>query len=52
MTGLWQVSGRSDLTFTQMVELDISYVESWSFWKDVLLLLRTPLAVVAGRGAY
>lgn len=52
MTGLWQVSGRSDLTFGEMVELDIRYVRSWSVWLDILLLLRTPLAVITCRGAY
>ena len=52
MTGLWQVSGRSNLTFAEMVELDIAYVESWSNKRDIVLLLRTPLAVLTARGAY
>jgi len=52
MTGLWQVSGRSDLGFVEMVSLDIDYIENWSLLGDVVLLLRTPLAVVTGRGAY
>jgi len=52
MTGLWQVSGRSKLTFKQMVELDIAYGESWSLWLDLVILARTPLAVGTGRGAY
>jgi exopolysaccharide biosynthesis polyprenyl glycosylphosphotransferase len=52
MTGLWQVSGRSDLGFQDMVRLDISYVEDWSIWTDLKLLVRTPLAVITGRGAY
>ena len=52
MTGLWQVSGRSKLTFKQMVELDIAYGESWSVWQDLVILARTPLAVGTGRGAY
>ena len=52
MTGLWQVSGRSKLTFRQMVELDIAYGESWSLWLDMVILARTPLAVGTGRGAY
>jgi exopolysaccharide biosynthesis polyprenyl glycosylphosphotransferase len=52
MTGLWQVSGRSNLTFTEMVELDIAYVESWSIKRDIVLLLKTPLAVLTARGAY
>jgi len=52
MTGLWQVSGRSKLTFRQMVELDIAYGEAWSLWQDLVILARTPLAVGTGRGAY
>jgi exopolysaccharide biosynthesis polyprenyl glycosylphosphotransferase len=52
MTGLWQVSGRSNLNFNQMVELDNAYAEQWSFWLDLKLLLKTPLAVFTGRGAF
>lgn len=52
MTGLWQVSGRSQLGFTEMVELDIAYIECWSFWQDLRLLLKTPAAVISTRGAY
>jgi lipopolysaccharide/colanic/teichoic acid biosynthesis glycosyltransferase len=52
LTGLWQVSGRSDLSFTDMVTLDIDYVEHWSPGYDLSLLVRTPAAVLSGRGAY
>ncbi len=52
LTGLWQVSGRSDLTFTEMATLDIEYLERWSLAYDIALLLRTPAAVLSGRGAY
>lgn len=52
MTGLWQVSGRSDLSFDQMVRLDLYYAENWSPWLDVKVILRTIPAVVLGRGAY
>jgi lipopolysaccharide/colanic/teichoic acid biosynthesis glycosyltransferase len=52
MTGLWQVSGRSNLSFSDMVRLDIEYVENWSLAADVFLLARTPLAVLVSRGAY
>lgn len=52
MTGLWQVSGRSDLSFDQMVRLDLYYAENWSPWLDVKVILRTIPAVVFGRGAY
>jgi len=52
ITGLWQVSGRSDLTFAQMVELDRHYLEHWSLGLDVSIMLRTALAIVRRRGAY
>ena len=52
MTGLWQVSGRSNLTFDEMVMMDIMYVDSWSPILDLQILMRTALAVVGGRGAY
>lgn len=52
ITGLWQVSGRSDLTFAQMVELDRSYLEHWSLGLDLHIMLRTALAIVRRRGAY
>jgi len=52
MTGLWQVSGRSDLTFDGLVRLDFHYLEAWSIWLDVSIILRTIPAVVARRGAY
>lgn len=52
MTGLWQVSGRSLLAFDEMVKLDIYYIENWSIWLDLLILLRTIPIVVQARGAY
>lgn len=52
MTGLWQVNGRSDLSFDQMVRLDLYYAENWSLWLDIKILLRTVPAVIFGRGAY
>ncbi|MBX3011066.1 MAG: sugar transferase [Caldilineaceae bacterium] len=52
ITGLWQVSGRSDLTFDEMVLLDIYYVENWSLALDLHILLRSIPAVFQGRGAY
>jgi lipopolysaccharide/colanic/teichoic acid biosynthesis glycosyltransferase len=51
LTGLWQVSGRAILNFHQMIELDLAYVERWSLWLDLEILLRTPLVVLTGRGA-
>ena len=52
ITGLWQVSGRSELSFEEMVELDIYYIESWSLTLDCEILLRTVTEVASGRGAY
>jgi len=52
MTGLWQVSGRSSLTFDEMVRLDLFYIENWSVALDITLMLRTIPAVLLARGAY
>ncbi len=52
LTGLWQVSGRSDLTFDEMCLLDIYYIENWSLWLDVRLILRTIPMIFIRRGAY
>jgi lipopolysaccharide/colanic/teichoic acid biosynthesis glycosyltransferase len=52
MTGLWQVSGRSDLSWEESVRLDLQYVENWSLSLDAVILLRTVSAVLARRGAY
>jgi lipopolysaccharide/colanic/teichoic acid biosynthesis glycosyltransferase len=52
MTGLWQVSGRSDLTWEELLRLDLHYVDHWSVGLDLILLWRTLAAVVRGRGAY
>jgi lipopolysaccharide/colanic/teichoic acid biosynthesis glycosyltransferase len=45
MTGLWQVSGKNRLSFKEMVRLDIQYARHLSFWRDLKILLRTPLAI-------
>ncbi|WP_441246861.1 sugar transferase [Kitasatospora sp. McL0602] len=52
LTGLWQVSGRSDLPWHEAVRLDLSYVDNWSHTLDALILLRTTGAVARGKGAY
>jgi len=52
ITGLWQVSGRSELSFDEMVMLDIYYIENWSLSLDLQILARTGPAVVAGSGAF
>jgi exopolysaccharide biosynthesis polyprenyl glycosylphosphotransferase len=52
ITGLWQVSGRSTLSWDESVRLDLYYVRNWSFALDAKILLRTVAAVLSGRGAY
>jgi len=52
MTGLWQVRGRSDLDFQQMMGLDLYYIRHWSLWMDLAILLQTLPAVLRRRGAY
>jgi lipopolysaccharide/colanic/teichoic acid biosynthesis glycosyltransferase len=52
LTGLWQIAGRSDLPFDDLVRLDFYYLENWSVWLDVTILVKTIPAVVARRGAY
>lgn len=52
ITGLWQVSGRSDLSWEETVRLDLYYVENWSPLLDAIILAKTVKAVLAGRGAY
>lgn len=52
LTGLWQVSGRSDTSYAERVKLDRAYVERWSVWSDMAIIVRTPLVLLAGIGAY
>ena len=52
LTCLWQVSGRSEIGFEDWMRLDLRYVRNQSFWADFKLLLRTPVCVLTGRGAY
>jgi exopolysaccharide biosynthesis polyprenyl glycosylphosphotransferase len=52
LTGLWQISGRSDLSFEEMVKLDLYYAENWSLSMDVMIMLRTLPAVLKRAGAY
>lgn len=52
ITGLWQVTGRSRVKFDEMVRLDLRYATSWTPWLDLMILIRTPLAVIRGSGAY
>jgi lipopolysaccharide/colanic/teichoic acid biosynthesis glycosyltransferase len=52
ITGLWQVTGRSRVKFDEMVRLDLRYATTWTPWLDLMILLRTPVAVIKGSGAY
>lgn len=52
ITGLWQVSGRSEISFNKWMELDVYYIENWSFWLDLKILLQTIPVVLLGKGAY
>jgi len=51
LTGLWQVSGRSTMGTLEMLELDLVYVRSWGFWRDLAILLRTVPTLLRGHGA-
>ena len=52
VTGLWQVSGRNEISFKERLEIDIYYVRNWSVWLDLYILARTAWVVLFGRGAY
>ncbi|MBR5913741.1 MAG: undecaprenyl-phosphate galactose phosphotransferase WbaP [Selenomonadaceae bacterium] len=52
ITGMWQVSGRSDTTYPERVAMDTWYVRNWSVWIDIMYLFKTVKAVITGRGAY
>jgi lipopolysaccharide/colanic/teichoic acid biosynthesis glycosyltransferase len=52
ITGLWQVSGRSDVDFDDRARLDIQYIEQQSIWLDLNILFRTVATVISQRGAY
>ena len=52
LTGLWQVSGRSSVSFDEMVRLDIRYINEWSLWKDIAIMAKTLPVVIRGTGGY
>ena len=52
ITGLWQVRGRCEIGFEEMVEIDLEYIRDWSLWNDAIIMIRTPLAVFGGKGAW
>ncbi|MBN2464953.1 sugar transferase [candidate division WOR-3 bacterium] len=51
-TGRWQVSGRNDTSYDSRVQMDTSYVQEWTFWEDLKIILKTPTAVLSRRGSY
>ncbi len=52
LTGLWQVSGRSQVSFDDMVRLDVRYINTWSLWQDLAIMLKTIPVVLRGTGGY
>ncbi|EKD47367.1 MAG: exopolysaccharide biosynthesis polyprenyl glycosylphosphotransferase [uncultured bacterium] len=52
MTGMAQVGGRADLDFDEEVQLDMYYIQNWNPWLDIIILIKTPLVVIFGKGAY
>lgn len=52
MTGLWQVQGRQEIDYAQRIELDLRYIDQWSLWLDLVILLKTIPAVLSMKGAY
>jgi len=52
ITGLWQISGRSELNFEEMTRLDLYYIQNWSIFMDIMIILKTFPTVIFGKGAY
>jgi lipopolysaccharide/colanic/teichoic acid biosynthesis glycosyltransferase len=52
ITGKWQVSGRSDISYQKRVQLDMFYIRNWSIWLDIQILFQTIPAVLSKKGAY
>jgi lipopolysaccharide/colanic/teichoic acid biosynthesis glycosyltransferase len=52
ITGLWQISGRSDLSYDDRIKLDMQYIRNWTLWLDFYIILATIPAVILGKGAY
>jgi len=52
ITGYWQVNGRQEVSYDERIRMDMYYIENWSLWMDVKILLRTPLKVLQKQGAY
>lgn len=51
ITGLWQVTGRSEVNFDKRIAIDANYVDNISLWNDLLIIIKTPLIMINGRGA-
>jgi len=52
LTGYWQIKGRQDVSYAERVQMDVHYIANWSLTLDILILLKTPVRVIFGRGAY
>jgi len=52
ITGVWQASGRSDISFEQWVKMDLFYIENWSLWLDLQIIFKTIVVVFKRKGAY
>ncbi len=52
MTGMWQISGRNDLSYQERISLDVYYVQNWSIWLDIHILLHTVIVLLRAKGAY
>jgi undecaprenyl-phosphate galactose phosphotransferase len=52
ITGLWQVSGRSEIKYDERVKLDYFYTLNWSMWLDIVIIIKTFKALLSGKGAY
>jgi exopolysaccharide biosynthesis polyprenyl glycosylphosphotransferase len=52
MTGLWQISGRSDMPYKERVKLDMYYIENWSLWNDIVILIKTFFVILFRKNAY
>jgi lipopolysaccharide/colanic/teichoic acid biosynthesis glycosyltransferase len=52
MTGLWQISGRNDVSYEERVKIDIHYVQNWSLWQDFVILIKTAVVVLVGKSGY
>ncbi len=52
LTGYWQIEGRQQVSYDRRIEMDLFYVQHWSFWLDMKILMKTPMRVFRGEGAY